>query len=693
MKTHLALAAALLLAGPGPGREEVLENDFVRASVDPVTGAITSLLYKKAATFPLIADKGAGVAGTGAFFVPRFEGAGVALQGSGLRREKDDLVLRLTGGTLERTVRLAKGESALRIADAWKGPGRVGQISRRDAEPWRQVARSWYGDAGRVVARALPADDKGSLEARPGPVFWRMVGPYGTGFLARTAGLSGAALGHASRKSGEVEFSWEASVSGTVETWVLVDEGGREGNDAAALAKGEVIVTVDLRAAGSAGETLPAFATVVSASARKVALSVAVSADGKESKELLTVDLSLEPGKARLVSVEVKADRKGVLALGAGVADLATGAVVATGQASAVIDGEGPVWEAYQRKIPSAVYRGSWAEIGAQLARAGRLKPRAPDSKAAERRSFYEKHFPIYAEIIKGAAQATNGKPEDFAHARRPEAEIREACMDVFLNGPDGPINAFSKERSGTGMGGLAYMKVVPDKGYAYHVYECGTWQNGYGVNSEGLSTSGASINCDGPTTSAGHKATAEWRAAGRMTVPLGSHLMLATCRDVEEAVRFIESPLAPFEFEGNMLLVDRAGNAARMESVGIRRQIHRYDPKKDRIFAAGNYPHEDGSGLFKVGPDWGWAANTMMRERLLEELAGARQGRISLREAFSLMESHGVGGMCQHVHDNPGRLHTSNSFLAVCRTGDLWLSHGPPCRVRYTRFTLKDGE
>jgi len=137
--------------------------------------------------------------------------------------------------------------------------------------------------------------------------------------------------------------------------------------------------------------------------------------------------------------------------------------------------------------------------------------------------------------------------------------------------------------------------------------------------------------------------------------------------------------------------MVDRAGNAARMESVGIKRQIHRYDPKRDRFLVAGNCPHEGRDGFFCIGPDWGWAANTMLRERLLEELAGSKVGRISLKDAFSLMETHAAGGMCQHLFDNVGRLQTSNSFLAVCRTSDLWLSQGPPCRVRYYRFTLKD--
>ena len=80
-----------------------------------------------------------------------------------------------------------------------------------------------------------------------------------------------------------------------------------------------------------------------------------------------------------------------------------------------------------------------------------------------------------------------------------------------------------------------------------------------------------------------------------------------------------------------------------------------------------------------------------MRRERRLEEQGGATLGRHSLADATALMETHGPGGMCQHVHDNIGRLFTSTSFLAVTRTGDLWLSHGPPCRTRYVAFRLRD--
>ena len=211
-------------------------------------------------------------------------------------------------------------------------------------------------------------------------------------------------------------------------------------------------------------------------------------------------------------------------------------------------------------------------------------------------------------------------------------------------------------------------------------------------MNSEGLSTTGASINCDNGTTGVGRKELQDWRSSGKLTAPLGSHLMLAMCKNVDEAIAFIENPEAPFEFEGNMLLVDREGKAARMESVGIKRQIFRFDPmaRDPGFFVSGNYSHESKDGLFKVGPDWGWAANTMMRERLIWDLAG-RKREVGLKEAFRIMESHAAGGMCQHLSDNAGRLYSSTSYLASCRTSELWLSHGPPCQIRYTRFSLKE--
>src|SRR5439155_14394398 len=112
-------------------------------------------------------------------------------------------------------------------------------------------------------------------------------------------------------------------------------------------------------------------------------------------------------------------------------------------------------------------------------------------------------------------------------------------------------------ERGSPSLNGLGYVKVIPNKGYPYHMYTLNHWSFGYGINSEGLCTSGASINCDDRTEAAGAKATREWKQSGRTVAPLGTHLMLAMCRNVGEAIAFIENPAAPFEFHGNMLVMD----------------------------------------------------------------------------------------------------------------------------------------
>jgi hypothetical protein len=46
--------------------------------------------------------------------------------------------------------------------------------------------------------------------------------------------------------------------------------------------------------------------------------------------------------------------------------------------------------------------------------------------------------------------------PADIARLSPGDAQ-RDACMNVAFNGPDGPVNAFSKERSGTNLNGLGY--------------------------------------------------------------------------------------------------------------------------------------------------------------------------------------------------------------------------------------------
>jgi len=585
MRMLLFVLLAALLGPAQEPKEIVLENEWVRATLDlEAGGTVTALTYKRATTFPLIAGRGAGVAGSGSFFTPQWNGAALSkLSMKSVRRdEAAETIVVLAGWPvdgllLERTFRMGKEESGFRLEDTWKSSrgaaGTLGATSLQKGEPWRLVARSWHGDGERTVQKDLPASaaEARDLETKAGTFFWRSVGPYGVGFLAQVqVPGGGAVLSHETPRENGAPVAWrwrtgertlEAGTPVSIRTEVLIDEGGRE----FAASGSRSGVTLDLRSAGKAGERMPSSVTAVSVRPFKGKIVLGIS----DREEKRTFDVELEPGRGKSVSFEVLPAKKGTLTVEAVLVDGA-GFALATGSAAAVIDGEKePAWTAWSRMIPSATYRGTWAEIGAQLAKAGRLKARVADAKAVDRLAFYARKFPLHEQLIRGAAEALKVKPEDLARAE--SGAPAEACMNVLFDGPDGPINAFSKERSGSGLGGLAYMKVLPDKGYAYHVYECGTWTNGYGVNSEGLSTSGASINCDAATTDAGRRETQAWKAAGGLTAPLGSHMMLATCRTVEEAVAFIEDKEAPFDFEGNMLIVDRAGNGARLESVGIK--------------------------------------------------------------------------------------------------------------------------
>ena len=48
-------------------------------------------------------------------------------------------------------------------------------------------------------------------------------------------------------------------------------------------------------------------------------------------------------------------------------------------------------------------------------------------------------------------------------------------------------------------------------------------------------------------------------------------------------------------------------------------------------------------------------------------------------------------GNMNQHTFDNVGLLYSTSSVIAVARTGDLYISNGPPDQVQYVRYRLKD--
>src|SRR6185437_901283 len=256
----------------------------------------------------------------------------------------------------------------------------------------------------------------------------------------------------------------------------------------------------------------------------------------------------------------------------------------------------------------------------------------------AERLAIYEKRFPFYARLLHGAAEEIKCPMEQLAASETTAAQgPADACMGIVVHGPDGPLNLYSKERSNLSFKGMAYLKVVPDSGYRYHMYTLNPrFDVGYGINSAGLSTSGTSINCDAKTERLGQQEASRLRLQGKAPAPLALQMLLATCANVDEAIRFIDDPDSPMEFTGNLLIADLKGESAVLESAGIRHQIIRGQTGK--MLDTGNYSHIRNDGSFAIGANWGWAANTMLRERLLGQFLKDHQGQISLPDARSFM-------------------------------------------------------
>lgn len=746
--TILALGVVATLVShaavdPPPITAETLENRHVSVTIDPRRGgAVTAMTHKHAVRLPLLEERGAGVAAVGRLFVPVIEAGDRRLD---LGKVTMEIVSGATAGELAlsadlkqlspglrivRRFEMATDESGLRMTERLINDGagardltlRIGAACRFDGRPWNRSLRCWFGDSQTMRWMFTPygrgtVSELASKSQRP---FWRVIGQYGTGFLYRPVAASQPVqLVHRlpQQPGNPAEFEWmgdpveiPAGSEATVSSAVLVDTGGREGNQPSALLQADrVIVHGDVPAAGRQGMAMDVFVTVTSAVARRVQVVVqerfvwldwAKERAAAGPRQVAAFDLDLPAGKGIVRHFRHKPSHTGLMYLQFEARD-DSGRVLSSTQSRAVIDGDrigeegelAQVWKRYVRRLPEVHLRGSWEQIGRQMARRKLIKPNPDRAGAAARMALYERKFPYYARLLRGAAAELETEPVQLAGIRpdRATAPSAAACMGLLVRGPDGPLHLYSKERSGSSISGMGYVKVVPDAGYCYHMYTLGNATFGYGVNQAGLSTSGATINCDAETERIGQAETSRRLQQGKAAAPLGMHMLLATCADLPQAVRFITDPEAPLEFTGNMLLADRQGNAAILESVGTYQQVIRCEPGKP-FYSMGNYPHRRTDGRFQIGENWGWAANTMLRERFIKSLLDPRHGQVSLEDALMIMATRSEpGGMCQHTFDNVGTLYSTCSAIAVTRTGDLHISHGPPSQVEYVRYRLDD--
>jgi len=735
----------------------IVENDFVRLVILPSKGgAVSEMRYKKAVNLPFIADKGAGVVGTGRFFVDlaAAQAAGaepetreaaaladVAYAAEVLEKGRDRVRIRLTaaadavapGLTVERTFVLGRSESGFILTRTFRNKGpkplsiRPGGRFEQKAEPWRTDLRLWMGN-GRTYRWLFGPYNAGKAHRwtyKMNGVQWQLMSQYGVGVVARTAAAAKPVdftVHYPKQRGVPCNAQWlggpvtlEPGKALTLRTRVLIYEGLRQ---IGLLSEDRVAATAYMLQAARPGDTYPVFGVAASAERRTVTVGLEryyhIERSRRQVEPLGRREVTLEPGKAVEFRYDMTVPREGLVYATAYVEQdgrrLAAGACRTwVGGDPAKLRGEprGAV-ERYLRKMPELHYRGTWKEIGRQLAKERKIKPGKPRANAAEIMKLYREQFPYYADLLEGAAEQLGVPVERLAAAKRPdgrrfalaftETPADAACMAFYLNGPDGPICAYSKERGGSSVRGQGYMKVLPAKGYKFHIYTLGGWSFGYGINEKGLCTGGATINCDDATMRAGKDLQRKWLAEGKVVAPLGPLMLLAHCATVDDAIAYIENKRAPYAFTGNMLLVDREGNAAVLQSAGIKHMIRRYKGPKDRMdvtlptFAATNYTHPNDAGEFKPGRNWRWHANALLREWRVNRFVRELKGQVALKDCFWIMRTQNQpGGVCQNGFDNVGHLYTTCSYIAHPRTGDLYLTNGNPWRVHYQHYTLAE--
>lgn len=714
----------------------VVENDFLRIVIAPgAGGAVTELTYKRGPEVTFIADKGAGVAGTGRFFVDAFqindEGdctllTDVAFAAEIVEEGPDRVVITLvadldgahTGLRVERTFTVGRGECGFtltrRVVYAGAGVARlwIGSASEQRPENWRKDLKlcAGTGEARRDLVALENQGGSIDWEIEDADVQWQLMGQYGIGVVARAAGVGPAAF---RVRFPEIEgvpcqAQWlggpttiEPGESAESETAVLVYQGLRE---AGAMSAGRLAVSAYGQRAADPGDAFPVWGSVASPVRKTVTVGILTSYDDDATAptSVSTRKVVLEPGLAVEVRGEAIADREGLLRFACSVRD--EGAVASSddrpvwiGDGSDTSDASAAVRRRYARRFPELHCSGSWADIGRTLAREGRVQPGEESADPADQLAKYRLLFPYYGEFLEGAARELNVPAEKLVTAKivfGPQAPA-SGCMAFFLNGPDGPICAYTKERrSPDAMKGLGYARMAPERGYRHHLYTLG-----HGINEKGLCTGGASINTDGATGEAGRAKTKKWLADGNITAPMGRVMMLATCATVEEAIRYIENPRAPLDYRGNMLLVDRGGDAAVLQSYGVLHSIRRYTGPRDRLdvdaypLAATNYTHANEEGLFGTpGTNWGDNANALLREWRIAKYIRELDGQVSLVDALRIMRSQSQpGGVCLNGWDNAAHLFANTSYVGHPATGDLYMTCGHPHEVHFERYRLDD--
>jgi len=671
------------------------------------------------------------------------DSASLAYRVVSARQSDDEIALTLASDTgalapglkVEKTFAMNEGESAFRLKQTFINVGkkplsaRFGVRYSADPERWSRhsYVRLFCG-VGSVFKKVVSScRDQGptrnSVTIREGEAWFMSANSYGKAVTARFESaaapldieitgiptpakriISGVAV------AGTAEITLQPGQSFSLRSAVLVADSmpGLGGVTADGLVFGADVprfrprrhpVSMYATAAYSAGTSLEA------AFRRRPRASDKWTAIGRKM-------LDLSPGAAASTRVTTRFGATGPHVVS--VVFMANGKPVASlerpifiGDPRSVPKDAAALARTWALKMPEHRVAGSWKDIGRQMAgiKKSGLRKKAllgareewqaatPDTKkrAADATAFFRKHLPWYVEFLEGEAEALGVPFEQVLVARlpRPKTAGKKACIDFAVpQGPDGPLAAWSNEGYHLPESRCYYLHVNPRQGYTFHAMD------GYGVNEKGLATGGASLNEHRADRKKCMAKVDQWTSAGKFTVPINTAYrgniawLLARCATVKEALAFLQNPEAPVSWTGNMLLVDRSGAAAVFQSCGFCHVIRR---PGDGLLACTNYPGQRSrDGGFSHAGSGGQYFNGILRERTISRFMKSLNAKLSVDDAKALLRCRQEPGpVCQSKYDSPAVFITTTSFLANCRTSDLYLCWGNPWNTQFVMYEL----
>jgi len=138
-----------------------------------------------------------------------------------------------------------------------------------------------------------------------------------------------------------------------------------------------------------------------------------------------------------------------------------------------------------------------------------------------------------------------------------------------------------------------------------------------------------------------------------------------------------METPETDENVGSNLLLLDRAGNAARVESVGSISSVFRRNSKEPGFSPLETIPLNGRTG-FSKSPEVGWAADPCCANGFSETMPPHARKSSAVQDVVASCKLTRPAGCASYLR-HPGQLYTLCSFIARHSNSVCWLTQGPP--------------